>query len=168
MAFSSMARKEVSRYGSSNGTNYWVDVIFTAGQAARSGSFSKSRAGRGWCFNRRRANSQFLGTARSQDRDCGNVELSDTGSLPVPADVSYDLSNFTITIAPQATLLPSQAYTVVLRSGHNGITDLTGTPLDTDYKWAFSTAPARPPATTFSIFAPTWTPANPSDARCAG
>jgi hypothetical protein len=149
--------------GSSNGTNYWVDVIFTDGQAAPQVLSVNPAPGAAGVSTGVAPTASFSEPLDYRTVTAANVELSDTGGLPVPADVSYDLSNFTITIAPQATLLPSQAYTVVLRGGHNGITDLTGTPLDTDYKWSFSTAPPRPPATTFSIFAPTRTPANPSD-----
>jgi Domain of unknown function (DUF4082)/Bacterial Ig-like domain len=149
--------------GSSNGTNYWVDVIFTDGQAAPQVLSVNPAPGAAGVSTGVAPTASFSEPLDYRTVTAANVELSDTGGLPVPADVSYDLSNFTITIAPQATLLPSQAYTVVLRGGHNGITDLTGAPLDTDYKWSFSTAPPRPPATTFSIFAPTRTPANPSD-----
>ncbi len=149
--------------GSSNGTNYWVDVIFTDGQVAPQVLSVTPAPGAAGVSTGVAPTASFSEPLDYRTVTAANVELSDTGGLPVPADVSYDLSNFTITIAPQATLLPSQAYTVVLRGGHNGITDLTGTPLDTDYKWSFSTAPPRPPATTFSIFAPTRTPANPSD-----
>ncbi|HEY7180519.1 MAG TPA: DUF4082 domain-containing protein [Blastocatellia bacterium] len=148
----------------SNGNNYWVDVIFANGQAPPQVLSVNPAPGAAGVSTVSSPTASFSKPLNSTTVTAvNNVELFDTGYSPVPADVSYNEDYSMITVTPRTPLLPSQAYTVSLHGGPGGITDLTGAPLDTDYTWTFSTAPAGPPATTFSIFAPTSTPANPTD-----
>jgi hypothetical protein len=148
---------------SSNGTNYFVDVIFTDGQAAPQVLSVNPAPGAAGVSTGVKPTASFSEPLEPTTVTADNVQLFDTGNFPVPVTVSYEPSSFTVTLTPQAQLLPTQAYTVFLRSGPNGITDSTGDPLAAPYTWSFSTAPSGPPVTTFSIFAPASTPANPTD-----
>ena len=71
------------------------------------------------------------------------VMLRDAANNPVPADISYSPSDFTVTL----TLQPGQTYTAPLKGGSAAphITDATGTPLASDYAWSFITTPPPPP-----------------------
>jgi hypothetical protein len=91
------------------------------------------------------------------------VLLEDSVGNRVPFDVSFPSSDFTVAILPQGLLQPLQTYTLTLKGGPNEphITDRNGTPLESDYTWSFTTGAAPPPIPTFSVFAPTVTPANP-------
>jgi hypothetical protein len=88
------------------------------------------------------------------------VLLRDAANNPVPVEVRYSSSAFTVALVPHGLLQPLQTYTVILRGGPVGpsITDETGTPLPSDYPWSFTIADAPPQKT---IFAPTAKPAIP-------
>jgi hypothetical protein len=88
------------------------------------------------------------------------VLLQDAETDPVPVEVRYSSSAFTVALVPHGLLQPSETYTVTLKGGPVGpsITDSTGTPLPSDSTWSFTIA-AAPPQTT--IFAPTDTPTIP-------
>src|SRR5262249_21200153 len=85
------------------------------------------------------------------------VLLQDSANNPIPVEVRYSSSAFTVALVPHGLLQPLQTYTVTLKGGSvaPGITDSTGAPLPSDYSWSFTIA-AAPPQTT--IFAPTDTP----------
>ena len=91
------------------------------------------------------------------------VMLRNAANNLVSATISYSPSDFTVTLTPLQPLQPQQTYTVTLKGGSATphITDATGTPLASDFTWSFTTAAPPPPVTTFSIWAPTATPANP-------
>gem|GEM_PF-2309780 len=148
---------------SSNGLNYFVDVIFTDGQAAPQVLSVNPAPGAAGVSTGVKLTASFSEPLDPETVTAGNVRLSDTRDVLVPVTVSYEPSSFTVTLTPQAPLLPSQAYTVILRAGANGIKDSTGDPLAAPYTWAFSTADSGSPVTTFSIFAPASAPANPTD-----
>jgi hypothetical protein len=78
---------------------------------------------------------------------------ADAPDNPIPVNVSYEASTFTVTLTPQQLLQRGQTYTVTLKGGPDEphITDTTGTPLASNTVWSFTTA--------FSIFAPTDKPA---------
>ena len=92
------------------------------------------------------------------------VLLQDAAGKQVPINGFYTIGTVTVAIVPQTPLQPLQTYRVILRGGADDphITDSTGAPLPSDYTWSFTTTTAPPPPiTTYSIFAPTATPAHP-------
>jgi hypothetical protein len=91
------------------------------------------------------------------------VQLRDAANALVTGTVSYSPGTFTVTFAPQQPLQAGQTYTMTLKGGSATphITDTSGTPLASDYTWSFTTAPAAPPPTNLSIWAPSVTPGNP-------
>jgi hypothetical protein len=143
---------------SSNSTNYWVDVIFTDGHAAPRVLSVNPAPGAAGVSTGVEPTASFSEPLDPTTVNSDNVQMFDTANFPVPVTVSYEPGSFTVRVTPQAPLLPSQAYTVFL-----GVTDSTGVPLAAPYVWSFSTAPPGLPVTTFSIFAPMSTPANPTD-----
>jgi hypothetical protein len=86
--------------------------------------------------------------------------LQDAAGNPVPATMVSSVNDpiDSVAIVPQRLLQPLQTYRVTLKGGPDEphITDLSGTPLPSDYTWSFTTA-AAPPVMT--IFAPDDTPA---------
>jgi len=73
---------------------------------------------------------------------------ADASNNQVPVTVSYDASNFTVTLTPQQLLQRGHTYKVTLKGGPDDphITDEAGIPLAADFVWSFTAA--------FSIFAP--------------
>ncbi len=70
----------------------------------------------------------------------GNFELRDAQNNIVPATVSYLSGSFTAILHPNSLLANSAAYSVRIRGGESGVTDIDGNPIDTDYVWSFTTA----------------------------
>jgi hypothetical protein len=74
--------------------------------------------------------------------NASTVLLTNTGNNPVPFTMSYDASNFRVTITPQS-LTGGHVFTVTLKGGIDAphITDATGTPLAADYQLSFRSDP---------------------------
>ena len=71
-----------------------------------------------------------------------NVYLTrQAGGAPTPGGLSYDPSNFTVTLTPSLPLQSSTAYIVTIKGGAAGVTDLAGNPLAVDKTWSFTTLP---------------------------
>ncbi|MEI6267279.1 MAG: DUF4082 domain-containing protein [Methylococcaceae bacterium] len=73
------------------------------------------------------------------------IQLIDNFGNPVPATITYASTNLSATLAPIQNLSNSMAYTVKVKGGANGIKDLSGNALLSDYTWSFSTVGKRPP-----------------------
>jgi hypothetical protein len=129
--------------GSSQATNYWVDVVFTD-----LGNFNPkivSATPAPGSFQVPITATPTAAFSQSLNPDSVNestVLMSDVWNDPVPVTVSYDTSAFKITIAPARPLQPGELYTVTFKGGafEPHITDLVGTPLASDYTWSFAAA----------------------------
>ncbi|HYC28412.1 MAG TPA: Ig-like domain-containing protein, partial [Chitinophagaceae bacterium] len=86
------------------------------------------------------------------------VELRDGTNLLLSATISYNAANNTVTITPNATLSYESSYVVLINGGAQGVKDVAGNALATNYSWSFTTA--APPSNAISIFPAT----NPSPA----
>jgi hypothetical protein len=64
------------------------------------------------------------------------------GSTLVPSVVTYDASTNTVILDPNNALAGGTTYTVTIRGGAGGVTDLAVNPLGSDHVWSFTTAPA--------------------------
>ncbi len=73
------------------------------------------------------------------------VELRDASNALVEATVSYSQPNRRITLTPTEPLKFSSQYTMRIKGGAGGITDLAGNPMSADASWTFTTAAAPPP-----------------------
>jgi Domain of unknown function (DUF4082)/Bacterial Ig-like domain len=65
--------------------------------------------------------------------------LRDPSANVVPATVSFDASTDTARLVPNASLLNSTTYTVVVKGGAGGVTDTAGNPLASDFTSTFTT-----------------------------
>jgi hypothetical protein len=85
-----------------------------------------------------------------------SVELRDASNALVAATVSYNSSTKVATIAPSVTLAYAMVYTVTIKNGVNGVKDLAGNAMTTNYSWSFTTLnPDLTPPTITAV-----TPAN--------
>ena len=73
------------------------------------------------------------------------VSLRQAGdSTPVTGQVSYDSASKTASFNPSAPLAYSTLYRVTVMGGANGVKDLTGNSLASDYTWSFTTMDPPP------------------------
>jgi N,N-dimethylformamidase beta subunit-like, C-terminal/Domain of unknown function (DUF4082)/Bacterial Ig-like domain/Bacterial Ig domain len=172
---SSAGGNGVYRYGSTGGfptdtflsSNYWVDVVFTTTPSGPDTtpptvtSFSPAAGA-----NNVNAGANVTVTfSEAMDAASVNgttVELRDPSNAMAPATVSYNAASFTATLDPTASLAAGVTYTARVRGGSADprVKDLAGNALAADLTWTFTTA-AAPPATSYSMWAPTATPTNP-------
>ena len=59
-------------------------------------------------------------------------QLKDAANAVVPATVTYDAATSTATLTPQTALTYGATYTVTVKGGAGGVTDLAGNPLAAD------------------------------------
>jgi hypothetical protein len=73
-----------------------------------------------------------------------NVFLRDSSNATVPATVTYNTTTNVATLTPQAALQYGATYSVTVKGGAGGVTDLAGNALAADSTWSFSVE-ASPP-----------------------
>ena len=78
-----------------------------------------------------------------------NVLLRNGAGATIAATVSYNSANKTVTLTPTAALANGTNYTVVIRGGTGGVSDVAGNTLLADVSSTFSTV-ALPPVSLFS------------------
>jgi uncharacterized protein DUF4082/Big-like domain-containing protein/molybdenum-dependent oxidoreductase-like protein len=127
-------------------SNYWVDVIFIDSHEPPQVYLVNPAPGASNVPVDFAPTVVFSKPMDDAHLDTSTVLLSDTLNNPVPVDISYNPSDFTVTLIPQVPLKRSQAYTVTLKGGaaEPHITDSTGTPLASDFTWSFTTEPLYP------------------------
>ena len=69
----------------------------------------------------------------------GNVELRNPSDQLIPATVTYNAANNTVTLAPTSILVNNTVYTVRVMGGGNGVKDISGNALASNYSWSFAT-----------------------------
>ena len=74
-----------------------------------------------------------------------SVKLRNSSNSLVPATVSYSPELQKITLDPESPLQLSTTYTVTIKGGAGGVTDLAGNPLAGDETWSFTTVAPPPP-----------------------
>ncbi|MEZ4683722.1 MAG: DUF4082 domain-containing protein [Caldilineaceae bacterium] len=93
------------------------------------------------------------------------IELRDAGNTLVPATVTYNDSNQSATLTPNAPLAAATVYTALVRGGAADprVKDLAGNALANDLNWSFTTAVAPGVNCPCSIWSPTDVPVNPAE-----
>jgi hypothetical protein len=124
------------------GTNYWVDPIFTTTSPApdttpptvvgRSPAPGATGVGL-WTSVR----ATFNEPVQPATVTTATFELLGAGGAPVTASVSYDAPTRTATLVPAAALIATSVYTARVRGG--GVKDLAGNALAADDTWTFTT-----------------------------
>jgi LmbE family N-acetylglucosaminyl deacetylase len=81
----------------------------------------------------------FSETVSAASVNAASFVLRDSGGNAVPATVSS--SGSSATLQPSAALQLGATYTATLLSGQNGVKDLAGNALASDFTWSFTTVP---------------------------
>ena len=70
--------------------------------------------------------------------------LKDASNVSVPANVTYDSATSVATLTVQSALVYGATYTVTVKGGPGGVTDLAGNALASDVTWSFTTDVSAP------------------------
>jgi hypothetical protein len=73
------------------------------------------------------------------------MELRDASGQLVPASVAWVSASASAVLDPTASLAYATVYTVTVKGGPGGVTDVAGNPLPADVSWTFTTQAAPPP-----------------------
>src|SRR5262249_34735115 len=138
-----------------NATNYWVDVVFTTTvvadtqpPAVTAVTPAADATGVATGTTVRVTFSEPLAAATVSG---STVELRTSSQVTVAGSVAYEASTRTATLTPNAALAPASTYTVSVRGGSGGVTDVAGNALAATFTSSFTTAaPAVCPCTIWS------------------
>ena len=86
----------------------------------------------------------------------GTFDVRNSANTLITATVTYDAATQTATLAPTGSLVMSTTYTATIKGGANGVKDVAGNPLASDFTWSFTTSAA--PAGPYSIWPGTTVP----------
>jgi hypothetical protein len=139
----------------SHATNYWVDVAFTTTSTIVPTVTSQSPAP--GATNVSTATTVKATFNESVIASSISFTLTDGSGTAVPTTFVYDDPSHSVTLTPNAALANSMTCTATV----SGATDAAGHTMSSPVTWSFTTAAAN--SGPFSIFAPTATPANPTD-----
>jgi hypothetical protein len=141
--------------------NYWVDVVFTPGNAPPDTTPPTVTARTPAAGATGVPVNTTVTATFSEPVQAGTVSLTlkDPGGTTVPGGAGYDAASRTATFTPSAALAPSTTYTATA----SGAADLSGNVM-APVSWSFTTAAAPPPPTCpCSIWPGTATPGTPSE-----
>ena len=136
-------------------TNYWVDVVFVTSTAADTTppqitSVTPSPDASGVSPNTA-ATVTFNEAVDPATVSSKTFELRNPAGTIVGATVGYNPGSRIASLQPDSALASSTSYTATVRGGSNGVKDMSGNPLASDYVWSFTTAAAPPPQITPSL-----------------
>ncbi len=132
--------------GTWNSTNYWVDVVFlpagpdTTPPTVQSVTPTTGASGVDPLSSITATFSEAMDPTTVSG---SSVQLLDSSSSVVAATVTYNSATNTATLRPNAALLNSTTYSVILKGGI--IKDVAGNALTSDYTWSFTTSAPTPP-----------------------
>jgi len=142
------------------GSNYWADVVFSAGAAVTS---TTPIAGAGGVAVTASVTVTFTKAMDPTTITTNTIQLKDPSGNVVAASVSYNSSTFTATLTPNAALNTDTTYTGLVVGGSSGVKDTSGNAMAANYTWSFFTDGPAPvvnsvaPAATSTGIAPTVT-----------
>ena len=125
------------------GNNYWVDVVFTTdiGPDLSPPTVNSTQPASN-ATGVVPANPVTVTFSEPMDASTvtdTTVELRNQANVKVPASVSYNASNNTASLLPNAALAESSVYTAKVIGGANGVKDPAGNSLAVDFTWQFTT-----------------------------
>jgi hypothetical protein len=120
-----------------NGSNYWVDVVFSTTVTPTVVSFTPSGLNVAVTSS---VSTSFNEPIDATTVNSGTFQLLDSNNASVSASVGYNAATNTVTLQPVATLQNNTTYTVVLLGGPGGLRDSSGTSLPSNFSWTFTTA----------------------------
>jgi uncharacterized protein DUF4082/concanavalin A-like lectin/glucanase superfamily protein/galactose oxidase-like protein/Big-like domain-containing protein/purple acid phosphatase-like protein len=146
----------VYRYGAAsgfptdswNGTNYWVDAVFSTAPPSDTrppqvSGFTPAD-GSGDVPTSTAPTVTFDEPMTASTVNATNVSLKNELGTAIPASVSYDAPSRTATLTPTAALPLGHTYTVTVKGGATGVADTAGNRLAADKTWSFNTSAACP------------------------
>lgn len=80
-------------------------------------------------------------------------QLKNSNNVAIPATVSYEANTKTARLTPSSNLSANTTFTATLSGGSNGVKDLFGNALSSNFVWTFTTAASTPSSL--------WTTASP-------
>lgn len=132
-----------------NGYNYWVDVDFNTSLSPDTTApvieIISPVAGQTNITVNTTIEVEFNSLINSSSVNSSSVFLKDAGNNTIPVTI-YAVQDY-IQLTPQSPLDYSSTYTVTIKGGPGGVTDLAGNALVSDSVWSFTTASALPPFT---------------------
>jgi hypothetical protein len=135
--------------GTWQSTNYWVDVVFVSGGADTTPPTVQSVSPAANAIGvdpQSQVTATFSEPLDPTTVSGSSMQLFDPSSSLVASAITYNSGNSLATLTPNAALLNSVTYTVVLKGGF--IKDVAGNALSSDYTWSFTTAAPPPPPPT--------------------
>lgn len=139
----------VYRYGISgfpdqtwNGTNYWVDVVFTQSlpQDTTAPTIVASAPAAGATVGPQTSVVvTFSEPMNAASINNGSFFLRNAAWNIVSATVTYDAASRTATLVPSAALASPGSFTATVKGSAGGVTDVAGNALAVDYSWSFTT-----------------------------
>jgi hypothetical protein len=147
-----------STYPSStgNGTNYWVDVVFTNTAPADSPPTVTSTMPASGATGVAISTVPSATFSKAVQPATISFTLKDLANNPVAGSLSYNSITNTTTFTPSASIAYSTTYTATV----SGALSLAGTPMTAPYSWSFTTA--APPSCPCTIWSGSTTPTNAS------
>ena len=129
-----------------NAANYWVDVLFQAGPDVTPPTVNSvsPRPGASWAHVGAPLTISFSEAIDPSTINTGTIVLRDASNGVVPATVSYNAAAKTATLTPSSLLTVATNYTATVSGGVNGVADLAGNRMTSDFVWSFNTLPANP------------------------
>ncbi len=126
------------------GTNYWVDVVFTYTIAPDVSPPSviftvptTSQTDVAITTDVQVAFSEAIDFATLTN---STFDLRDSSATVVASSLTYDSATRLARLTPQSPLAFDEAYTAVVRGGPAGVADLAGNAMSADYSWTFFTS----------------------------
>ena len=148
----------VYRYGASafpnqtfNGSNYWVDVVFTTNQGPDTTrptvTASTPASGATGVALSSNVTVTFSEAMNAATINSTTFELRNAANTVVPATVTYASATRTAMLDPTGSLATSTNYTVTVRGGSIDprVKDVAGNALASNFTRSFTTAAASPP-----------------------
>lgn len=145
----------------SQSSNYWVDVVFSLSSASDTtpplvAAISPSDGASGWRAPTEIA-LRFSEAMSPLSISATSVTLRDPQGALVPSLVTYDIGEQTAKLQPLTIPSALGSYTITVKSGSLGASDLAGNKLPRDFNSAFSVVSA-PTASKFSLWPSTAVP----------
>jgi hypothetical protein len=144
--------------------NYWVDVIFDTKSAPDTTlpnvSTTLPMSGATGAAVSTNVKATFSEGIDPLTIKASTFSLRDANNTSIPATLSYDKVTLTATLVPSQPLSGLTTYTATIKGGADGIKDLAGNAMATDFDWAFTTVQLQ--TCPCSLWSGSTTPTNPS------